>query len=263
MSDLVRLEHRGPVAEVVLNRPEKRNAISYQLMQDLDRCLDEAGRLEGARAILIRGEGACFSAGIDLAGFMTAAQDFGEGWRDNLLPLTEAYQTVVGKAERHILPTIALLHGHTLGLGLELALACDMRICAEGTRLAMLEAKLGMIPDVGGTTRLTRLVGVGRSKEMILTAREIFPEEAAAWGLVNHVVPEDELLSKGEEIVQQLTACAPLAVSMGKRVIGSLFDVDRGLTSEALAQANLIKTKDMEIGVMAFMSKTPPKWQGK
>ena len=251
------------MVELTLNRPDKRNAISWEMMEDLDRCLDEATRLEGARAILIRGEGPCFSAGIDLAGLMSAAQQFGEGWRDNLLPLTEAYQAIVLKAERHILPTIALLHGHCLGLGFELALACDMRLCAEGTRLAMPEARLGLIPDVGGTTRLTRLVGPARAKEVILTARRVAPDEAAAWGLVNRVVPEADLLAAGEELAGQLAACAPLAVSMGKRVIDGLYDVDRGLTAEALAQANLIKTEDMMVGAMAFMSKSEPKWKGK
>ena len=263
MAELARLEHRGPVAEVVLNRPDKRNAINWELMQALDSCLDRAARLPEARAVLIRGEGPCFSAGIDIAGLMTAAQQFGEGWRDNLMPLTQAYQAVVNKAERHVLPTIALLHGHTLGLGLELALACDMRICAEGTRMALPETRLGLIPDVGGTTRLTRLIGPARAKEVILTAREVTTDEAAAWGMVNHVVPGDELLQRGEALVEQISACAPLAVSLGKRVIDGLADVDRGLTLEAIAQTNLIKTEDMMAGAMAFMSKTKPTWKGK
>ena len=265
MSDeLVRLEHDdGPVAHVVLNRPDKRNAINWEMMQALDACLDQASRLPSARAVLLRGDGPCFSAGIDIGGLMSAAQQFGERWRDNLLPLTQAYQAVVNKAERHPLPTIALLHGHTLGLGLELALACDMRICAEGTRFALPETRLGLIPDVGGTTRLTRLVGPARAKEVILTAREFTPEEAAAWGMVNHVVPGDELLARGEALVEQIAACAPLAVSLGKRVIDGLADVDRGLTLEAIAQTNLIKTEDMMAGAMAFLSKSTPKWKGK
>jgi len=262
--DLVRLEHDdGPVAHIVLNRVDKRNAINWEMMHALEARLDEAARLPEARAVLLRGEGPCFSAGIDIGGLMSAAQQFGEAWRDNLLPLTQAYQAIVLKAERHNLPTIALLHGHTLGLGLELALACDMRICAEGTRMALPETRLGLIPDVGGTTRLTRLIGPARAKEVILTAREVTPEEASAWGMVNHVVPEEELIPRGEALVEQIAGCAPLAVSLGKRVIDGLADVDRGLTLEAIAQTNLIKTEDMMAGAMAFLSKSTPQWKGK
>jgi len=159
--------------------------------------------------------------------------------------------------------SIALLHGYCLGLGFELALACDFRIVAEGTKMGLPEARLGLIPDVGGTTRLTRLVGPARAKELIMTGRYIDLAGAERWGIVNDLVPESELLAKGESLVGELAQAAPLAVSYAKRVIDGLSDVDRGLQMEAWAQSHLMRTQDFEIGAQAMLTKQPPVWTGR
>ncbi len=266
MSDLVLFEQHdepAPVVDITINRPEKRNAIDYDLLTDLCEAVDRAEKIAGLRAIRLRGAGTCFSAGIDLSSFFSMQTRFGDGWRDNLLPLTQAFQQLVSRFERCALPTIALLHGHTIGLGLEIALACDLRVAAEGTRMALPEAKLGMIPDVGGTTRLARLIGPARAKEVIMTGREVTLDEADAWGMINHRVPADQLQAKADELLTQLRGAAPLAASYAKRVIDGLFDVDRGLQLEALAQAHLINTEDFQIGAQAMMTKQPPQWKGK
>ena len=156
-----------------------------------------------------------------------------------------------------VISTIALLHGYCLGLGFELALACDFRIAAEGTKIGLPESRLGIIPDVGGTTRLTRLVGPSRARELIMTGRNIDLNTAERWGIVNYVVAQGELDQSGS-LAGELAQAAPLAVSYAKRVIDGLVDVDRGLQMEAWAQSHLMRTQDFEIGAQAMFTKQPP-----
>jgi enoyl-CoA hydratase/carnithine racemase len=263
MSDLVLVQQREQLVEIVLNRPEKRNAINWPMMLALEAAIHQANRLPGARVILVRGAGGAFSAGIDLLGFPDMIEAFGEGWRENLFPVTAAYQRILNPFERGALPTIALLHGYCLGLGFELALACDFRIAAEGAKMGLPETRLGIIPDVGGTTRLTRLAGVGRAKELIMTGRTIDAVCAEQWGILNAVVPADDLLGRGEALAAELALAAPLAVGYAKRVINDLADVERGLQLEAWAQSHLMRTDDFETGAQAMLTKQPPVWKGK
>lgn len=260
---LVQWQQRDPIFEITLNRPEKRNAINWPMMMELDAAFIEAEKANGARVVLLRGEGNGFSAGIDVAAFPEASERFGEHWRDNLFPLTAAYQAVLNKVERCSLPVIALLHGYCLGLGCELALACDMRIAVEGTKMGLPETKLGIIPDVGGTTRLTRLIGAGRAKELIMTGRNFDLNCAEQWGILNAIVPADALVTKGETLAAEIAQAAPLAVSYAKRVIDGISDIDRGLQMEAWAQAQLMRTQDFEVGVQAMLTKQKPEWTGK
>ena len=202
-------------------------------------------------------------ARIDLMAFPEIAETFGVNWRERMTSVTAAFQGVLNRVERSSLPTIALLRGFALGLGFELALACDFRIAARHTRMGLPEARLGLIPDVGGTTRLTRLVGPSRAKELIITGKLIGPEEAERWGLVNLVTPPGELLDAGVELTQEIAACAPLAVSYAKNVVNQLADIERGLQLEALAQTHLIQTEDFTTGVEAMLAKSTPQGLGK
>jgi enoyl-CoA hydratase/carnithine racemase len=263
MAELVVLEARETYALITLNRADKRNAIHWPMLQALQAAVAAAAREPRCRAIVLQGAGPCFSAGIDVASFFSVAEHFGAGWREDLVPLTRAFQHALDEVERAPMPSIALLHGHALGLGLELALACDFRIAAENTRMALPEVRLGLIPDVGGTTRLTRLVGPARAKDLILTGREISVDEAVHWGLISDRAPADALLARGEELVAQLSAGAPLAVRQAKRVIDGLFDLDRGMALEAQAQNSLIRTEDFQVGAQALMLKQRPQWKGK
>lgn len=263
MSNFVLVQTRDHLVEIILNRTEKRNAIHWPMMLELEAAIDSVTKIAGARAILLRGEGTGFSAGIDLTGFTDMIEIYGENWRDNLFPVTAGYQSIVTKFERCGLPVIALLHGYCLGLGFELSLACDFRIVAEGTRIGLPESRLGIIPDVGGTTRLTRLVGPSRAKELIMTGRNIDLNTAERWGIVNYVIPQDELLAKGEALVAEIAQAAPLAVSYAKRVIDGIADIDRGLQLEAWAQSQLMRTQDFEVGAQAMLTKQPPEWKGK
>jgi enoyl-CoA hydratase/carnithine racemase len=229
----------------------------------LDTAVAQANKTPDLRAVLIRGEGPAFSAGIDVTTFMVLAQEYGPHWQSRMRAITDEFQGVLTRLERLELPTIALLHGHCLGLALEMAFACDIRIAAKNTLLGLPETRLGIIPDVGGTTRLTRIVGPGRAKELIFTGRQFDAADAERWGIVNHVVPADELLAKGEALAAEISLAAPLAVGMAKRVIDGLADVDRGLQLEAWAQSQLFSSEDFMEGAQSFMMKRQPEWKGK
>ena len=187
--------HRSEqVFEVILNRPTERNAINDEMMMAISRAFDQAEREfnEGARVVLVRGAGRVFSSGIDLNQFLA----LDEGLRANLFPFTARYQAVFDKIERCSLPVICVLQGYCLGMALELALACDFRIAAERTKLGLPEARLGIIPDVGGAVRLVKLVGPSRAKDLIMTGRNIDLSQALEWGLVNAVVAQGGLGSR-------------------------------------------------------------------
>lgn len=263
MTDLVLAEQRGMLFEIALNRPEKRNALNFELYNAFAEAVSQAARAVGVRAVLIRGEGPVFSAGIDVTDFLNLPQKYGVNWQQKARLITDDYQRVLTHLERLELPTIALLHGHCLGLAMELALACDLRIAGEGTKLGLPETRLGIIPDVGGTTRLTRLIGPARAKELIFSGKVIDAQQAEQWGILNYVVPPDALLSKGEELAAEIAKGAPLAVGMAKRVIDGLADIDRGLMLEGWAQSQLLSTEDFMEGAQSFLMRRPPQFKGR
>ena len=263
MSELVLTQQRDTIFEIILNRPDKRNAMNAELVAGLDTAVQTANRTSGIRAVIIRGEGKAFSAGIDVSTLLGLAQTYGPHWQQRMRSITDDFQAVFTRLERLELPTIALLHGYCLGLAMELALACDIRIAAEGTQMGLPETRLGIIPDVGGTTRLTRLVGAARAKELIFTGRHFDISYAERWGIVNYVLPEDQLMAKAEALAAEINQAAPLAVGMAKRVIDGLSDIDRGLMLEGWAQSQLMSSEDFLEGAQSFMMKRPPQFKGK
>ena len=261
MSELVITHQRDTTFEIVLNRPEKRNAINAEMFRQFDAAVTQANRTPGLRAVLVRGAGESFSAGIDVSTLLGLAESHGPHWQQRMRAITDEFQGVLNRLERLELPTIALLHGNCLGLALELALACDLRLATEGTLLGLPETLLGIIPDVGGTTRLTRLVGPARAKELIFTGRRIDAAQAERWGIVNGVVAPDGLTAAGEALAAEIAAAAPLAVGMAKRVIDGLADIDRGLMLEGWAQSQLFSTQDFLEGAQAFMMRRRAEWK--
>lgn len=266
MSDVVLTRKEGAVFEVILNRADKRNAMNDEMMMALSLAFDEAEREfnHGARVVIIRAEGRAFSSGIDLTQFASLGDEFGENWRSNLFPFTAKYQAVFNKIENCSMPVICVMHGYCLGMAFEMALACDFRIVADRTKLGLPETRLGIIPDVGGTVRLMKLVGPSRAKDIIMTGRNLDVDQAYNWGIVNYVYPKDELDEKVAEFVAELCASSPLAVSYTKRVINDITDNARGLQVEAWAQAQLFRTQDFMNAVDAMLNKTYPiDWEGK
>jgi enoyl-CoA hydratase/carnithine racemase len=263
MSELILTKQRDTIFEIILNRPDKRNAMNAELVEGLDTAVQTANRTPGIRTVIIRGEGKVFSAGIDVSNLLGLADKYGSHWQQRMRSITDDFQAVHTRLERLEIPTIALLHGYCLGLAMELALACDIRIAAEGTQMGLPETRLGIIPDVGGTTRLTRLVGPARAKELIFTGRHFDMAYAERWGIVNYVLPADQLMSKAEELADEINQAAPLAVGMAKRVIDGLSDIDRGLMLEGWAQSQLMSSEDFLEGAQSFMMKRPPQFKGK
>jgi enoyl-CoA hydratase/carnithine racemase len=178
--------------------------------------------------------------------------------------LVARLQYVFNQMEALEKPVIALLHGYCFGMGLELALAADFRIAAEDAVLAIQEVELGIIPDVGGTTRLVRTVGMPRAKEMIMLARRVDAPRAYEIGLVHEVVPAGELEKHAAAWVAGLEGCAPLAVGMVKKLIdrGAHLDKLTFMELEALAQSSLIGTADVAEGVQARLERRPPAFRG-
>ncbi len=262
MSDVVLTQQRDTLFEITLNRPDKRNAINWEVLAALDAAVALANRTPNIRAVLVSGAGPVFSAGVDLSLLAGLDEHYGAEWRQRSRFITADIQALLTRLERLEVPTICLLHGHCVGLGLELALACDLRLAAEGTQLGFLEARLGLIPDVGGSTRAARLVGPARAKEMIFTGRLMDAAVAERWGLVNGVAPASDLRAAGEALAAEIAQTAPLAAGMAKRVIDGMADLDRGLQLEAWAQSLLFNSEDFAEGLDSRMRR-PPQFKGR
>ena len=263
MVEAVLTKRDGELFEIILNQPSKRNAIDWDTFPALAAAIDRAERADGVRAVLLSGAGSGFSTGIDLDALANISSHIGENWQARMPQIIADFQSMLNKLERLSMPTVALLRGYALGLGLEIALACDFRIAARHTKLALPESRLGLIPDVGGTTRLTRLIGPARAKEYIMTGKLIPLDQAEAWGLVNRIVPAQDLRSNALDFIAELISAAPLAVSYAKRVINEIEDVQRGLQLEIWALSQLIQTQDYQIGLQSAQRKSPPRWLGK
>lgn len=250
---LDRDEARG-VARITLDVPDKLNRVSIPARDQLGRLFDDLGQDDTVRVIVLGGAGAAFTAGGDIAGFLRADPEV----------LTRLAWNVAAP-ERCPKPVIARLHGYALGVGLELALACDFRVAAAGTEIGLPEVRLGMIPGSGGTQRLARLIGLGRAKDMIMRGRRIGADEALALGLFSEVVPEAELDEAVDRLVDELVALSPLALRMAKRTLNHAYDgpLPVGLELEGLAYGFLRSTHDFKEGVEAFGEKRPPKFEGR
>ena len=211
---LVSVEDREQVRHLVLNRPEKRNAFNHELVRALGDAFREAAADTDVRVVVLRGEGPVFSAGVDL-GQLT---DFAGGV-EMLRPFRGEWIATCAAAEQMPKPVVASMHGACLGGALETVLACDLRVVTKDCKLGLPETRLGLIPDVGGCSRLPAVVGVGRAKELILTGRTIDGAEAERIGLANRAVADDELEATTDELVGELLEAQAVPVGLAKGVI--------------------------------------------
>jgi enoyl-CoA hydratase/carnithine racemase len=232
---MVITEDRGPVRHVVLNRPEKRNAMSQELLLELGDALRAAAGDAAVDCVVLRGEGPVFSAGVDLVELMSATGEPGM-----LRPFRNVFLDCANLCETMPKPVVCQIHRTCVGGALEVALGCDLRVASSDAQLGLPEVKFGIIPDVGGSTRLPAVVGLGRAKELIMTARLIGAEEAERIGLVNRVVAPDELESATQVLVEELLANSPIAVGRSKRVI------------DASARPALAQTLELEVAVQEY-----------
>ena len=252
-------EKRNGIAYVTVNRPEKLNALNRKTMEELHECFLDIERDDEVRAIILTGAGErAFVGGADINELAALTPVEGQEF-------SVRGQKVLDLIEHLGKPVIAAINGYALGGGCELALACTLRIASENARLGQPEVKLGLIPGYAGTQRLPRLVGRGRALEMLLSGDPVNAAEAYRIGLVNQVVPAQDLIAAAEKLAQKIMANAPLAVKF------ALEAVSHGLEmSEAEGQfleANLFglccSTADMKEGTRAFLEKRPARFTGK
>jgi enoyl-CoA hydratase len=237
----------GGIAEITLNRPAARNAINLEMVRALHASLEEFAGREDVRVLILRGAGEkAFAAGADIADLYARTS------REALLSINaRLFQAV----DDFPLPTIAAIRGYALGGGLELALACDMRVAAEDAKLGLPEVTLGVFPAAGGTRRLPRLVGDGLARELVFTGRIIGAEEALRIGLVNRVVPAARLHEESRALAAEIAANGELALRMAKL---SLLATARGQDSDAIekaAQALLFDSPDKAKRMRAFLDR--------
>jgi len=266
---LVTYHRDGQIGVITLNRPGKRNALNPKVWDAIDKAIGMAEEDGDARVVLLRGAGASFCAGLDLSPenelFSVVGRPPDATQKVWFFREVRKTQDIHTRLERLSKPSVALIHGHCLGAGLELVLCCDIRLCTQGTLFAFPEAKLGFITDVGGLQRLPRVVGKGHAREIAFRGHRFDAERAKAINLVNDVFSDQESLEKtGWEIAGEIADNPPLAVQGAKEVF--LFDeeasLEESLEYNAARSSMIVPSEDLLEAVSAYMQKRKGTFKG-
>lgn len=254
---LISIEEK--IATITINRPIKLNALNKSTISDLSNAIKLLGKSDDVRVIILTGSGEkAFVAGADISEF--ANYTVVEGAQ----LAAEGQELLFDYIENLKKPVIAAVNGFALGGGLELAMACHFRVASDNAKMGLPEVTLGLIPGYGGTQRLPQLVGKGRAMEMIMTAAMISAEEAKRYGLVNHVVPQEELLSFTNVIAQKIIKNAPFAIAKAIKAINANFeDGKNGFDTEIKSFGKCFGTEDFKEGTTAFLEKRKAEFTGK
>jgi enoyl-CoA hydratase/carnithine racemase len=257
---LVETEDRGAVRHLILNRPEKRNAMHGELVLAIGQALQEASAAADVHCVVLRGAGAMFSSGMDFNALGGLSEE-----PANLRVFRREILDAWNRAEEMTKPVICEIHGGCIGGAMELALACDFRVMASDALIGMPETRVGLIPDVGGSSRLPAIVGLGRAKELIMTGKLIGADEAERIGLVTRVAPAEELEAATQQLADELLACAPIAVGLAKRVLDSVAKPTLALTleQEVAAQQLCAQSADFAEGAKALAERRIPQFAGR
>lgn len=257
--ETLKVEREENVLWIILNRPHRLNTFNEVLVEELGDMLNTAENDPSVKCVVLTGDGdRAFSAGADVGMFQKAtpvmAEEFSRGG-----------QKTFGKIEEMSKPVIAAINGYALGGGLELALACDLRIAAEHAELGSTEINLGLIPGWGGTQRLVRIVGLAKAKEMLMIGNRLKADEALRIGLVHKVVHFEKLKDEVRTIAKKLAEGPPIAMKYAKHAanFGSQVPLEVGLRLEAALMALAFSTEDIKEGVEALFSKRKPEFKGK
>lgn len=247
------------IGQITINRPSKLNALNVATIQELHNAFESLDESSDVRVIIITGEGEkAFVAGADIAEF--ANFSIAEGAQ----MATQGHELLFDFIENLKTPVIAAVNGFALGGGLELAMACHFRIASDNAKMGLPEVSLGVIPGYGGTQRLPQLIGKGRAMEMIMTAGMISAEEAFRAGLVNHVVPQTELLNFTKNIAAKIMRNSPFAISRAIKSINANFkDGINGYETEIRNFGKCFETEDFKEGTTAFLEKRKASFTGK
>ncbi len=244
------------IAIVRINRPEKRNALNWELREELFSVLRSIEENKEAEAIIITGVGDVFVAGADIS----SMKDYSE---EDARNASEHGSRIFSYIEDMEVPSIAAINGWALGGGLELALSCDIRICSEDAKMGNPELRLGIIPGYGATFRLPRIIGLGKAKELILTSEIIDAHTAERIGLVSKVVKKEELLEEAKRIAKKISK-AKVAVSFVKKLLNKAFDMDKEEATKLISElyGKLYTTYDAREGIRAYLEKRKPEFKG-
>ncbi len=246
------------ILTITINRPDKLNALNQQVMSDLNEVMDEVYNNPEIRSAIIIGAGPkSFVAGADISEFVGSSVEEGKA-------LAKRGQDIFFKIENSAKPVVACVNGFALGGGCELAMSCHFRIASENAKFGQPEVNLGLIPGYGGTQRLTQLIGKGRSLELLMSANMIDAATALQYGLVNYVLPQEELLQKAKDILNTINSKAPIAVAACITAANAIFDKTKnGYTVEVDAFGKCFGTEDMKEGTSAFIEKRKANFKGK
>jgi enoyl-CoA hydratase len=261
--ETILFEARDQIARVTFNRPESMNAMNRQMMRELIEACRQVEEDNSIRVAIFTGAGErAFSAGMDLKERAGGEFSFIERRQQKVAAAIHSQTRAVAAMTK---PTIAAIRGYCVGGGLELALACDLRVAAEDAKLGLTEVRRGLIPGSGGTQRLTRAVGTTKALEMCLTGDTVSGSEAYRLGLVNASVPAGDVLKAAEDLAARILKGAPVAVTFIKEAItkGIELPMEQGLRLEADLSAIIATTEDSKEGPRAFAEKRAPVWKGK
>jgi enoyl-CoA hydratase len=255
----ISIEQEGHVALLTIQRPDQLNALNTSTIEELNHALNTLDAEESVRAIILTGSGnKAFVAGADIKEFASFSVEQGEALS------RDGQRLLFDRVENMTKPVIAAVNGFALGGGLELAMSCHFRYASENAKLGLPEVTLGVIPGYGGTQRLAQLVGKGKAMEMITSANMINAQEAWQWGLVNLVVPQEELLNKCKEVAQKISNHSPRAISAAIASINAGFaHAQSGMEREIKEFGLCFGTTDFKEGTTAFMEKRKPSFTGK
>jgi enoyl-CoA hydratase len=252
------IENKECIQYIIINRESKLNALNKETLAELHTALVDAFENSSVGGIIITGAGRkAFVAGADISEFVGVDADGGAEIARN------GQTTVFDLIENGNKPVIAAVNGFALGGGLELAMACHIRIASDNAKMGLPEVTLGLIPGYGGTQRLTQLVGKGKAMEMILTADMVTAAEAQQYGLVNHVVGQDDLLAKAEEVLNKILLRAPLAIASAITAVNAVTKPSvNGFEVEIEEFSKCFATKDLQEGISAFLGKRKADFRG-
>jgi enoyl-CoA hydratase len=258
MSEHIQLTVDGAVATITLERADKLNALTMAMLEALEAACGAIDRDTSVRAVVVASSSPkAFCAGADIAEWgPLGALGMWQRW------IREGHR-VFDRLARLRQPTIAAIGGIAYGGGLELALACDLRIAAADARFAFPEVTIGAVPGWAGSQRLPRVIGAGRAKQLIFSGEPVDAATAAAWGLVNEVVPADQLAARALELARRIAENAPTAVQAAKQLVDAASGEGLATTLDALAAGLAAATGDAREGIAAFREKRKPKYTGK
>ena len=263
-NNLLFMEQKGYVSTLTLNRPQKRNALSPDLLIKLSQTLEELGQNDGVRTVIIRGSGErAFSSGYDIAAIPTHVP---ENLQERLEEQNSLDLAIAGIVN-YPYPVIAMLNGYAFGAGCELAVNCDIRIAADDIKMGIPAAKLGLVYPMRGMLHFVQTMGFTATSELLLTGRSFDAKRALEMGLINYTVPRKELEAFTDELAQEMTGNAPLSLKGTKRILGFLrqsFKMPSDLLAEAEGIiARAFNSEDLKEGQRAFLEKRKPVFKGR